>query len=62
MTSSSPLETGKPRVPYWYKIYQVECVLCGHSDEWRERMFTPKPEDAKERYDYRQDACPEHFL
>lgn len=37
----------KPR--YWYRITIYECPICGHSFEYRERMYTPKPVDRSER-------------
>ena len=51
----------KKRRKHWYKLYTVECVLCGRSNVWRERMFGRKPARQK-RYDYRQEACHDHFL
>jgi hypothetical protein len=48
--------------PHWYKIHVTECVLCGGGKEHRERMYTPKPADAADRYDYEQFAHEEHFL
>lgn len=47
--------------PHWYKCYSTECVLCGRGDEWRERQYTPKPDDPMERHEYRQYACGVHF-
>jgi Zn ribbon nucleic-acid-binding protein len=47
---------------YWYKFYTVECVLCGHTDKWKERIYDKPPEKKEERYSYKQEACPEHFL
>jgi hypothetical protein len=46
----------------WYKIHIRECVLCMKTDEWRERMWTPKPNNPADRYDYKQFACWSHFL
>ncbi len=47
--------------PHWYEITYTECVICGCSDEWRERKFGPKPPPQK-RYHFKQYACPEHFI
>jgi hypothetical protein len=47
---------------YWYKFFTEECVVCGEIIEWKERMYTEKPVDASERYEYKQYACPEHFM
>jgi hypothetical protein len=63
MVKSAQLETGESNTgKYWYKFYYTECVLCGRGDEWKERQHTPKPEDPQQRYDYRQNACSDHFL
>ena len=45
----------------WYMHYIEECVICGCYDRYRERRQAPAP-SIDERYDYRQYACPEHFL
>lgn len=49
----------KPRTgKYWYKITYEECPMCGNGRTWRERQYSPKPENPKERifwesiYDY----------
>jgi hypothetical protein len=42
----------KPLSPHWYRRYIRECPVCGHSTEERFRMFTPKPEDPRERIEY----------
>ena len=47
---------------YWYFIYTKECVLCGKTDTYRERRYTPKPETPELRYKYEQDACSRHFM
>lgn len=36
---------------YWYKITIHECPMCGGVTEYRERQYTDKPEDLKDRYD-----------
>lgn len=51
-----------PKPKHWYRIHTTECALCGRGDQWRERMFTPKPTDPQERYRYTQYGCPEHFV
>ena len=43
----------------WYEIWITECVLCGRTNEIRERRQPPKPENP---YHYDQDACSHHFL
>jgi len=52
----------KPKEKYWYKFHYKECVLCGQRDEWKERMFTPKPESVNERHIFEQYACDYLFL
>ena len=48
---------------YWYKYYYNECVLCGHTDEWKERIYNePKPEEYEKRHLYKQTACCQHFF
>ena len=53
----------KPRGgKYWYKFHYRECVLCGKREGWKERMFTPKPENLNKRHIFEQYACDYHFL
>ncbi len=47
---------------HWYKIDTWACVLCGHESTCRTRMFTPRPEDYRERVTYHDTACDYHFL
>lgn len=47
---------------YWYEFFHSECVLCGKSDTYRERRYTPKPEGVNERHHFAQNACPQHFI
>ena len=42
---------------YWYYTTIYECVLCGRQTKYRERRYTPKPENWEDRYDYNQEAC-----
>ena len=37
---------------YWYLFTYYECPLCGYGEEYKERQYTPKPEDAKDRREY----------
>ena len=46
---------------YWYEITYTECVLCGASDTYRERRYTPKPKDPYKRIHFEQYACCDHF-
>lgn len=57
------MENKKPvKKPYWYKTTIEECVLCGWSDKWRERMYTEKPKEVSQRYIFNQTACDTHFI
>ena len=47
-----PAET--PKTAYWYFIRIVECPVCGRDEEYRERRYTPRPDDANERHSYEQ--------
>lgn len=42
---------------YWYKFYTEFCPSCGVEDSWKERRYTPKPEDPAERYSYSEVWC-----
>jgi Zn ribbon nucleic-acid-binding protein len=46
---------------YWYKTEIVECVLCGHEQKIKYRMYTKKPKDFSKRVIYIQSACIHHF-
>ena len=45
------------RKPYWYEIYIFECPICGHTTEYRERRYTPKPKAAEKRIHWSEDTC-----
>jgi hypothetical protein len=49
----------KVQQKHWYKITREECVLCGHSDEYRQRVYGEKPQDYIP--DFKQTACGCHF-
>lgn len=51
-----------PLPPHWYFTYTRECALCGAGETIRTRMFTPKPPNPRDRYDYKQFACDQHFM
>jgi hypothetical protein len=46
----------------WYYVTAYACVLCGHSEEYRERRWTQKPKDPAKRGEYHETACSSHFL
>ncbi len=48
--------------PYWYFYTTYECALCGRTKRYKERKYTPKPDDRMKRGSWHQDACSEHFL
>ena len=43
---------------YWYAIDTYECVLCGHTTIYKERVYDKK----LKVHNYYQDACPQHFI
>ena len=47
---------------YWYYTEVWSCVLCFRERKYRERKYTPKPENPSERTVWHDDACPEHFM
>lgn len=47
---------------HWYHVTYDECVLCGRTDVYRERVYGRKPKDSKRRYTFTQYACDYHFL
>jgi hypothetical protein len=51
----------KGKGKYWYYITEYECVLCWHSEVYRERRYTPKPKEYKDRHEFHQTACGSHF-
>jgi hypothetical protein len=46
---------------YWYFIHYEECVLCGAHHEYRERRYTERPCLWKDRHEFTQYACSDHF-
>jgi len=47
---------------YWYFKTVYCCVLCGRETVYRERKYTPKPENPGDRQTWYDDACHEHFM
>jgi hypothetical protein len=47
--------------PHWYFIYLWCCVLCGKTEETRERRYTPRPDDYNQRHEFSEGACGDHF-
>ena len=46
----------------WYETTAFVCPICGHTDEYRERRWKPKPDDPADRFRYIETACSGHFL
>ena len=46
---------------HWYFVSTWFCVLCGRTEEIRERRYTRRPKDPAKRHDYIEDACGHHF-
>jgi len=51
----------RPKQKYWYRIYHVECPVCGRGKPYRERVKGKRPSNPgvrhvrvpyKEAYDY----------
>lgn len=40
---------------YWYKYFFGECPVCGSDNTYKERMYTKKPKDRRERYVHLRD-------
>lgn len=38
--------------PHWYKTTIHACPVCGRERVYRERQFTPRPKDPRERFEY----------
>ena len=47
---------------YWYHTEIWSCVLCGRETKYKERRYTPKPENYGDRNVWHDDACGNHFL
>lgn len=46
---------------YWYFYYFRECPVCGRDDSYKERRYTEKPKEKKNRakFDQYYDFCME---
>lgn len=49
---------------YWYSFYIKSCPVCGSTDTYKIREYTPKPEDYNKRYEYAEvyDWCFERYV
>ena len=44
----------KDEKKYWYLFTIIECPVCGATDIFKERQYTPKPANPQDRYNYEQ--------
>lgn len=53
------VRTPDPEPKYWYYTIFYECPVCGSGPVRRERRYTPKPTEWKDREEYfqRYDYC-----
>ena len=54
-------ENDRKLPPHWYRIYIEQCVICGKTNEDRERIYGKRPKDPAKRYVYVEFGCSEHF-
>lgn len=47
--------------PHWYFQSWEECVLCGRTYYERTRRYDPKPKDYKDRVEFKQYLCSNHY-
>jgi len=49
---------------YWYYTTRNICPVCGEGDTYRERRYTPRPENKDERTEWRAvyDGCLGAFI
>jgi hypothetical protein len=55
---TKPLKPRKARThrPHWYLITYSDCPVCGRSETYRERKYTPKP-ILEKRYEHMTMNC-----
>lgn len=46
----------KNKKKYWYKFYIGECPFCGRDRSFKERKYTKKPKNLKNRIEYLSDT------
>lgn len=46
---------------YWYLTVTEECVLCGRGGTQRIRKYSSKPINPKDRYEFHQFVCEDHY-
>jgi len=51
----------KGKGKYWYFTTYRECVEGDSSREYRERRYTPKPENPEDRHSFEQYYCGNHY-
>lgn len=37
---------------YWYKLFIYECPVCGSGNTYRERVYSDKPVEPSQRYEF----------
>ena len=42
---------------YWYHTTIYYCVICGRENKYRERRYTPKPENWGDRNVFIEEMC-----
>jgi hypothetical protein len=45
------------RRKHWYRIWYTECPLCGRSKTYRERKYTKRPKNMRNRVTFTQEHC-----
>lgn len=55
------IDKRKGKGKYWYYIITESCVMGDTEHEYRERRYTPKPEDNADRYEYKEYFCGNHY-
>lgn len=53
MTQLDTLSTGLKKEKYWYKIVREHCPVCGEENNYKYRVYGPKPERYEDRLEYR---------
>lgn len=59
---TDPVGEGAVSDVVWYFITTWDCVLCGRSEEYRERQHGPRPERYEDRHEHHETACCGHFI
>jgi len=49
--------TRKLHRPHWYLVTTYYCVLCGKTEVFKERRYTPKPKRYEDRHNFHEHGC-----